>query len=149
MFVKGDYGKPKESILSIIGLLGKADMIVPYFGDQDNRSFLRSKLSAVFTVLINIISGHYIKYYNGPVLHLRYNVMRWSPDTYGFAYQAELITEQIRQKKTYIEIEIAQYLSSGTSESLALGSIPSVIGSIVSIFFNQIIHIVKKILKIK
>ena len=32
--------------------------------------------------------------------------MRWSPDTYGFAYQAELITRILDEKATYRHVMI-------------------------------------------
>ena len=90
-----------------------------------------------------------IKYYNGPNIHLLENVKLYSGGRSGFGYQAELITTLIRQKKTYIEIEKKPNLrSSGTSQSLNLRNIGSVIGSIILIFLNQIVHVVKKKLKI-
>jgi hypothetical protein len=68
----------------------------------------------------------------------------------GFGYSAELIAAQIREGKTYVDVEISTYIKPSRKEQLLdLRVIPSVIGSIVSIFSNQIIHVVKKILKIK
>ena len=87
-------------------LFGTADMIVPFFSNQDNRRFFRVLLSKIFTFLVNFISGYRIPYYNGPVLHLRYNVMRWSPDTHGYAYQAELITRILSEGATYKTVKI-------------------------------------------
>jgi hypothetical protein len=68
----------------------------------------------------------------------------------GFGYQAELITEQIRQKKTYIEIEIKPSFASPKelseiSQALKLHNILSVIQSIILIFLKQIAYVVKKI----
>jgi glycosyltransferase involved in cell wall biosynthesis len=139
MLVNGDNAEPKETILSIIGLLGKADMIVPYFEDQDNRSFFRSILSTVFTFLINIVSGYRIKYYNGPVLHLRYNVMRWSPDTFGFAYQAELITRILIEGNSYQETKIVNTdREAGTSKAFSIENIFSITHSLLQIFFRRL-----------
>ena len=91
-----------------------------------------------------------IKYYNGPNIHLLKNVKLYSGRGSGYGYAAELITAQIREKKTYVDVEITPYIKpSKKTQLLNPRVIPSVIGSIVSIFFNQIIHIVKKILKIK
>ena len=96
-----------------------------------------------------LITFNNVKYYNGPNIHLVENVKIYGGGGSGFGFQAELITAQLRQKKTYIEIEIDPYLrSSGTSQSLTSHSIPSVIVSLISIFVNQIIYLVKKILKI-
>ena len=82
-----------------------------------------------------------------PHLHLVENVKSYRGRVSGFNFQAGLIIEQIRQKKTYIEIPIDPYLrTSGTSKSLTSGNIIRVIGTIISIFLNQIIYVLKKIL---
>ncbi len=146
MLINGDAVDPPNEIKKIVNSIGKADMILTYLIDP--RGIFRRTVSRIFVIIINLITLNKIKYYNGSNIHLLENVKLYSGERSGFGYQAELITAQLRQKKTYIEIEIAQYLSSGTSESLTLGSIPSVIGSIILIFLNQIIYAVKKILNI-
>ena len=77
------------------------------------------------------------------------NVKLCSEKGSGFGYSAELITAQIRKKKTYVEVETSFIPHPHLSQLPAPRVIPSVIGSIISIFFNQIIHVAKKILKIK
>ena len=77
------------------------------------------------------------------------NVKLYSGKRSGFGYSAELITAQIREKKTYVEVETSFISHPHSSQLPAPRIMPSIIGSIISIFFNQIIHVVKKILKIK
>ena len=48
-------------------------------------------LSNTYSRLINFISGFRLHYYNGLAVHLRYNVMRWHPNTRGFGFQADII----------------------------------------------------------
>ena len=89
-----------------------------------------------------------LKYYNGANIYLLEDIKLCKNRGSSFGYQAELVAFQIRQGKTYVEIEIDTTLrSSGTSQSLNPRNIPSVIGSIISIFFNQVLHLLKKILK--
>jgi len=66
-------------------------MILAYLRD-DPRHWQRKYISRLFTALVNLISGNHIRYYNGTSIHLRYNVMRWHSDTYGFAFNAEIVT---------------------------------------------------------
>ena len=40
MLVNGDNVEPEETLALIFGQIGQADMIIPYFGNQDNRKFL-------------------------------------------------------------------------------------------------------------
>ena len=139
MLINGDNAEPEETISTILEEVGKADMIIPFFGNQDDRVLSRVLISKIFTFLINFISGYKIKYYNGPVVHLRFNVMRWSPDTYGFAYQAELITRTLDENATYRHILIKNSnRSSGTSKAFTIQNIMSVSHSILQIFLRRL-----------
>ena len=72
--------------------------------------------------LFKFFRDNNLKYYNGPNIHLVENVKSYRGKVSGFNFQAGLIIEQIRQKKTYIEIPIDPYLrTSGTSKSLTSG----------------------------
>ena len=59
-------------------------MIIPYYVTSEGKSFYCRRLSAAYAGLVNLISGFRLHYYNGPAVHLRYNVMRWHPNTRGF-----------------------------------------------------------------
>ena len=119
--------------------------ILVYFIDK--RGILRKFISKIFTVIINLITINNLKYYNASSIHLLENVRLFSGKQNGFGYSAELITSQIRAKKTYIEIEIKPYLKTAEkSEALRLHNIVSVLGSIAIIFLKQIIYMVRKII---
>lgn len=105
MLVNGDNVEPASSIRKIIGRLGEAEMIIPYF-TGDRRGGGRRILSRLFTGLVNLLGGQRIRYYNGPVAHLRANVARCRVETGGFAYQAEIIISLLRRGATYLEIEV-------------------------------------------
>ena len=139
MLVNGDNAEPEETLKLILDEIGTADMIVPFFSNQDNRRFFRVLLSKIFTFLVNFISGYRIPYYNGPVLHLRYNVMRWSPDTHGYAYQAELITRILSEGATYKTVKIKnQDRVEGSSNAFTFANILSVFHSLLQIFLRRI-----------
>ena len=139
MLVNGDNAEPEDTLILILNQLGKSDMIIPFFSNQDNRSFTRVYLSKIFTLLVNFISGNKIPYYNGPVLHLRYNVMRWSPDTHGFAYQAELITRILSEGATYETVKITnQDRMEGNSNAFTFANILSVFHSLLQIFLRRL-----------
>jgi glycosyltransferase involved in cell wall biosynthesis len=104
MLVNGDNAEPADTIEAILSQRGQADIIIPIFEAHDKRSYFRRKLSRAFTTIVNVISGNNIGYYNGPVLHLRYNVMRWHADTDGFAYQMEILTRLVQEGASYKEV---------------------------------------------
>ena len=144
----GDGGTPINEIKKIVNNIGKADMILSYFVDE--RPFFRRTLSKIFVIIINLITSNNIKYFNNCNIYLVENVKLYSRKGSGFGYQAELITEQIRQKKTYIEIEIKPSFASPKelseiSQALKLHNILNVIQSIILIFLKQIAYVVKKI----
>ena len=126
MTISGDACLPPGEIKKIVNNIGKADMILTYF--RDKRGIFRRTISKVFSFIINLITLNNLKYYNGPNIYLLEDIKLCNNRGYGFGYHAELIAAQIRQKKTYIEIEIITTLrSSGTSQALKPHNILSVI----------------------
>lgn len=143
MLVNGDADITSEEIVAIISNTGQADIVIPFLGSNDARKGGRKHLSVFFTRLINLISGHKISYYNGPVLHLRYNVMRWHPDSMGFAYQAELITRLLDQGATFLEVPIKNSeRDSGVSKALSFKNFLSVGHSILQIFLRRLRRVI-------
>lgn len=87
----GDNAEPIETMIDVFNMMGQADIIVPYYVSAQGKSFKRRFISKLYTWIINLISGNKINYYNGLHVHLRYNVMRWHPNTRGFGFQAGLL----------------------------------------------------------
>ena len=155
MMIAGDAPEPSAEIKKVVNNIGKADMILTYLVDK--RGITRRVLSKIFSFAVNLITLNNIKYYNGPNIHLLKNVKLYSGRRSGYGYSAELITAQLKERKTYIEVEISPYTPPSEKLELLelldklknLQKLPSVTASLISIFFNQIIYIVKKILKTK
>jgi glycosyltransferase involved in cell wall biosynthesis len=118
--VCGDNVEPKETLVAVFSQLGNADMIIPYHPHVPGKSAFRRRLSNLYTSLVNAISGYRIRYYNGLALHLRYNVMRWGPYSFGFGFQAELITRLLDEGAGYIEIPVAATHRDKTGKNTAL-----------------------------
>jgi 2-polyprenyl-3-methyl-5-hydroxy-6-metoxy-1,4-benzoquinol methylase len=138
--VCGDNAEPKETITAIVRELGTADMIIPYHSAVDGKSLLRRTLSRLYTTLVSKLSGYRIRYYNGCALHLRYNVMRWGPYSFGFGFQAELITRLLDEKTTFIEIPVnARHVEkSGRNSALNLRNFLSVGHTLLEILIRRI-----------
>ena len=159
MPVFGDSQQTSKSIKKLMSNIGKADMILSYydfsyksiFSDTaEKRSLIRKVISKLFTNTINLITFNKIKYYNGPAIHLLENVKLCNTDSNGFGYHAELITFLLNSNKTYMEVELESTCrKSGTSKAVSLKNSLSVCRSVIVIFLNQIIHIIKKLLKTK
>lgn len=126
----GDDPEPKEVLVNIFKYIGKADIIIPWQDQKEvvGKSLFRKCLSRVFTRLVNLISGYNIKYYNGNAIHLRYNVMRWHPSSYGFGFQADITTRLLDEGASYIQIKSRSIDRKGSaSTALTVRNILSVI----------------------
>jgi glycosyltransferase involved in cell wall biosynthesis len=105
-YIGGDNAEPKEAIVQILRMMGKADIVIPFHEQLTGKSFSRVAVSRLYTFLVNLLSGYSIHYYNGCAVHLRYNVLRWHSYAYGFGFQADMITLLLQQGATYVEVPV-------------------------------------------
>ena len=142
MLINGDNVEPSITIKKIINEKGKADIIIPYFGTKDRRNLIRKFISHLFTLVINLISFNSIKYYNGPVLHKTKNVSLYRSKTFGYGYQAELITTLLTLDKSYLQVQVMNTDRQwGTSKAFSITNILSILNTILSIFINRIAYL--------
>lgn len=138
MLVNGDAAEPPETLEKILSAKGQADAIVPYFGERETRTVLRRIISRTFTLLVNILSGHHLKYYNGPVLHKTENVRIWFAETAGFGYQAELLCRLLDEGITVKEVKVKNSdRESGISKAFRIQNILSVLYTLLNIFLRR------------
>ncbi len=114
----GDNAEPAESMQRVFNLIGKADVIIPYFDTRlfdmrfngDNRLFVRRATSIFFAWIVRLLSGHSIHYFNGFVIHRRENVLKHRVETYGLGYQAELLCRVLAQPNvSFLEVKVFNY----------------------------------------
>ena len=149
MLINGDNVEPSITIKKIVDNKGKADIIIPYLGTDDHRNLIRKFISHLFTFVINLISFNSIKYYNGAVLHKTENVRLYRSKTYGYGYQAELITTLLMLDKSYLQVQVINSDREwGTSKAFSISNILSILNTILSIFINKIANL-KNILKVR
>ena len=101
----GDNCEPKETLVEIIKHMFKSDIVIPFYL-RDDRSLARRLVSRSYTRLINLISGHDIRYYNGLILTRRENVLRWHGNYQGFGIQADLLTRLLDEGHSYVEVPV-------------------------------------------
>lgn len=77
--------------------------------------------------------------YTGLAVHLRYNVMRWHPNTRGFGFQADIICLLLDQGFTYKEIPVRTIgRKKGDSKALTFKNLLSVFHTLVDIIVCRI-----------
>lgn len=102
----GDNPETREALTHIFSHAGVTDMVIPYQVQRNVRgkSLMRKRISMLFTALVNMLSGYDIRYYNALPVYLRYHVMRFPPQSYGFGFQADIVTRLLDEGVTYAQI---------------------------------------------
>src|SRR6516164_2627531 len=137
--VCGDDAEPKETFVTLLKHLGEADMIIPYQVECLGKSWARRLLSKTYTLIINTISGHRIRYYNGLAVHLRYHVMRWHTNYRGFGFQADMVTRLLDEGFSYIEVPVkAQERTKGSSKALTMRNFFSVSHTLLDLVIRRV-----------
>lgn len=142
MMVCGDNDTPPETLNFMLDQLGKADMIVPYLLNLDERPFGRRMFSKGFTQIVRLFSSSRLRYYNGIVLHKTSTVRKYAPSSSGFAYQAEILCRALANGLSYIEVPIrtVPQVAFFKTSAFRFKNILSVARSLVRILINRAYH---------
>jgi glycosyltransferase involved in cell wall biosynthesis len=123
----GDNSEPEETFVKVFRHIGAADIIIPYHTDVPGKTLFRRSLSKVYTLIVNVISGRWLKYYNGLAVHLRQNIVRCTARMEGFGFQADIIARLLDQGATYVQVPVtAQERTKGRSKVLTAKNFLSV-----------------------
>jgi glycosyltransferase involved in cell wall biosynthesis len=137
--VCGDNVEPKESMIKILGEIGSADIVIPYYPILPGKSASRKFISGLYTRIVNGISGYDIRYYNGCALYRRFDVMRWASYNYGFGFQAHLVTTLLGEGATYKQIPLEGFhLTKDRGSPLNYRNFLSTGHTLVEILFRRI-----------
>jgi len=135
----GDNSEGAETLRTVLKLVGEADIIVPYYVEVAGKPLFRHVVSALYTAIVNLLSGNRLHYYNGLPVHRRYNVMRYHPDTSGFGFQAYILCLLLGRGATYKEVALtAQELRDGGSNALTWRNLLSVGHTLSEILIRRI-----------
>lgn len=137
--VCGDNVESVEALTAILSRLGEADLVLSYHRHCEGKGVLRTFLSRTFTGLVNLLSGHRLKYYNGLGLYRREHVMRWHSRTTGFGFQADLVTRLLDEGFHPLEVEVpARERAGGTSHVLRPRNFLAVSRTLLEIFLRRL-----------
>jgi glycosyltransferase involved in cell wall biosynthesis len=132
--VCGDNVDSRDTLLAVFNHLGEADLIVPYHERCEGRSWMRRFLSRSYTLLVNLLSGYSLGYYNGCGVFRRADVMRWHSRRSGFGFQADLVIAMLDRGASYVQVPIVgRERPTGASSALKLRNWLSVSRTLVAI----------------
>jgi glycosyltransferase involved in cell wall biosynthesis len=134
----GDDVETQATLAGVFRRLGEADIITTYHAEAGARSPVRRLISRSYTTLINILGGHRLRYYNGVAVNLRYNVLRWHSNAYGFGFQADLLTRLLDMGATCLEIPVVpKERARGATKAFTLRNFCSVAHTLLEIVIRR------------
>jgi len=138
----GDNCETQEALAHIFRHTGEADLIIPHQVQEQvqGKSPLRKSISCLFTTIINALSGNKIGYYNGLPTYLRFLVMRYPPQSYGFGFQADIVTRLLEEDISFAQIRHLGAVERKGREATALSmrNLLSVIHTMFEIVFRRL-----------
>lgn len=136
----GDDGLTEDSILKLIENAKDYDLILPYYNQYEieGKPKWRAFVSNIYNEIVNLLSGFKIKYYNGIPLVNKNKALQNLPDTNGFSWMAELITNCLWDGATYKEIKLDQKETKYEYTSLRIKNFIYIFFSLIKIFLRRI-----------
>jgi glycosyltransferase involved in cell wall biosynthesis len=143
--IPGDGEIPANSIEKIASHIGTADVVIPYVLNFGIRPLSRRIASWVYTVLLNVLFGLRLHYYNGPTVNRRDLIKSVKVTSHGFDFQAQILLRLIRQKHSFVQVGIILEPRQHGKSSLSLPKMLKVAQIIPKIFWD--INIVERFKK--
>jgi dolichol-phosphate mannosyltransferase len=105
VMVHGDNAWGWETLRDFFGHVGDADVIIGYTRRMSrSRTWRRTIISKTFTMLINLITGRRLQYYNGLQIHRADVLKSLRIESSGYGFQPEVLVKSLRLTKTYLEV---------------------------------------------
>lgn len=106
VMIPGDNECGAETLAPLLDVVGESDIIIPYPANTEVRSKFRRVISGSFVILVNLIAGVKLRYYNGTVVHRRDLLQGCPIRSSGFAYQAKILIYMIYNGASYQQVPI-------------------------------------------
>jgi cellulose synthase/poly-beta-1,6-N-acetylglucosamine synthase-like glycosyltransferase len=105
VMVHGDNAWGAETLREFFSQVGQADVIVGFTRDMWRvRSWRRTVISKAFTFALNVITQHWLTYYNGLQIHRAPILKNLRIESHGYGFQAEVLVKALRCSRTYREL---------------------------------------------
>jgi glycosyltransferase involved in cell wall biosynthesis len=141
MMLCGDGGFPASSLPPVLSQLGTADILVPYMLNLARiKTPARLVLSRTYTMLLNLLFGQDIRYYNGLPVHTVANLRSLEIKSSGFGFQAEILTKLIRAGCSYRQIGVHGAEETKRSKALHLRNVVSVARTMMTLVLEILNH---------
>jgi glycosyltransferase involved in cell wall biosynthesis len=105
VMVHGDNAWGHDTLREFFSHVGEADIIIGHTrGMWHSRTWRRTAISKAFTFLVNVITQHWLAYYNGLQIHRTSVLKSLRIESRGYGFQAEVLVKALRCTRTYREV---------------------------------------------
>jgi len=140
----GDNSDTKESLQELIFIAKemKEDVLIAYVGNSRERRFFRRILSFLYTLILNVLFGMNLKYYNGPSVVSLKAIRGIDFKATGHDCFAEILIKIIKAGGTYQQQPITMRAKKGKkSKALSCKNLINIAGTLLrllkSVYFNR------------
>ncbi len=102
--IPGDNENNPHEIIKCIKMLDKVDMVIPFPIDRWTRSFTRSFISILFTIIINITFKVNLYYTNGTIIYKKSVLQKLKHKSKGYFYQTDILIRLLKRGYSYCEV---------------------------------------------
>ncbi len=105
VMVHGDNAWGASTLHEFFSHVGEADVIIGYTRDMwRSRPLGRTIVSKTFTLLVNLITGRRLRYYNGLQIHRASILKSLVIESTGYGFQPEVLVKALRSARSYFEV---------------------------------------------
>ncbi len=141
LIIAGDNDMPQKLMIKLFKSCDKADMVMSYFLNKENRGWFRNLLSTIFGFIYMTVFRIHVQYVSGPVIYPTAKIRELDLKSKRFSIAPEITTKLLLRGCTFCEI--AGYMQTGQEGSSALRM--KNLAEVVKTFLNLVLEI--KVLK--
>jgi len=140
LIVPGDNDISTDLLAALFANAYRADMVLSYFVNKEERGVMRNVISLVFGAIYMITFGIYVQYINGPCVYPTDRLRRLDLRAERFSIVVESTIKLLCSGATYFEV--AGYMQNGLagSTSLSLRNLAEVVRSYVRLVYEIKFH---------
>ena len=139
MMLCGDGGLPAASLPVILEKIGTADIVVPYMTNLAViKTPMRYRISRTYTSLLNLLSGHRLRYYNGLPVHRRALLEQITITSSGFGFQGEILVKLLKSGCSYVQVGVPGAETTNKTSIFRVRNVFSVTATLLKLLFELI-----------
>jgi glycosyltransferase involved in cell wall biosynthesis len=135
--VNGDDVETIDTHLILISLLGKTELVIPFYFKVLGRDFFRETLSKLYTFILNLITGYDLKYYNGAPIYDLKKLKSIIVLNSSMSYSAETLVRFLKLNPAYQEVGLLGIHRPG-SRSMTLSNFKGAFNLFLRLFLLRI-----------